>query len=166
MAIEAWVSRRGDDADEAKPGDITFLKLPGSPIGGKEREQFTIIIDWVDDEKEAQLLALKTDENPWPAITHPYLVTEEKESITDDDRVENEPNPPDKTTWDVWVYRSAVYVAGLTDEKRILLENADVQWRLPPASVSRQQIDLSRLKTLLTHFSFDAEPAILRLMRR
>lgn len=40
MAIEAWVSRRGDDADEAKPGDITFLKLPGSPIGYACRHGF------------------------------------------------------------------------------------------------------------------------------
>lgn len=155
MALWAWALRRVNETPQIAPGDITKLTLPDAPVGDRERDQFTIVIDWKDEALEARLLA-----DPTP-IGDPYMVTETKPvgDVSEGEVVIGEPDGEGNV--EVLVRRSAIYIDGLTDEEEILLDNADI--KVHPVPASREGLNYSRVGTIAPHLKLQAPDLSFRL---
>ena len=83
MSLRAWLSlRTGKDAAGLKKrGDVLCVKLPDSPVGQREWNEFLIVDDWDDPELEKQLKTLRSAGEPHPVITHPYAVYDEPDEF-------------------------------------------------------------------------------------
>lgn len=109
--LEALISLRRNGSTEQKPtGYVIALKLPGSPWGGKEVELHQLV-EWQDDDLEAQLTAKRNAGEQYPVITLPYATIDEDGNVTcfgtrtvdlpalDDDDVNNPNVNAGKLTW-------------------------------------------------------------------